>query len=484
MITLDIFLSVWGLTWGDGMGRWRVVYSMFIMFVLVFHPIILLVSAISHQRTDVLSRFFFVLAQPVQYAIAMRYFSSQKSRRLYESTNLDFLSTKDFWRFLPSENTLLWTIFIMGIFFVVESVCVFATTSTMPGSDILEFNPAVQGVIWAIVPLSIMYGRPILLLNTHVFIFSFLQQVYKMDTLYQSISERINNNQKMSVSSVCFEIGDIRHTVSRMIDKLGDVYSFTTLFGAISVGLMLTWSEVDYQSISMLVLFSIMQVLFLIVIHLVGRTRESFISLMRNRRFLSNFILRRNDILGLTKDANVSLDVAQLSVNLSRTIERLQPILPGRQDGGYLQIEVEEVAGAVEAVEAVEYHKKDLNVRHHGHNHVQPQPQQRNTGIRSVDESIEVQTKIQTLIAGPPDTSSNGAVLTTEEIVRGIYESVAVTGSAVDWTILNTLIAEDWSSFGLFGIEFSNGAALQRAIMVTVILVGSGSLFGIFTNLY
>ena len=47
------------------------------------------------------------------------------------------------------------------------------------------------------------------------------------------------------------------------------------------------------------------------------------------------------------------------------------------------------------------------------------------------------------------------------------------TGSSVDWLILNNLLNQDWSSFGMFGVEFSNGKALKTAIFMTSALIAS-----------
>jgi hypothetical protein len=74
--------------------------------------------------------------------------------------------------------------------------------------------------------------------------------------------------------------------------------------------------------------------------------------------------------------------------------------------------------------------------------------------------------------------ADSGCMLTTDEYTKCIYEWVRNTGNMMDWTILNTMLNNDWTSFGLFGIEFSDASAIHKSISITVLLITSGSLVG------
>jgi hypothetical protein len=96
----------------------------------------------------------------------------------------------------------------------------------------------------------------------------------------------------------------------------------------------------------------------------------------------------------------------------------------------------------------------------------------------TMDDSAEIEKNINILLNNQENSSylaDSGCYLTNDEYIRCIYEWSTTTGSSVDWLILDKLLEENWSSFGLFGIEFSNGKALRNAIMTTLGVIASGS---------
>lgn len=530
-------------------------YTLMIWLFLWYHPIFLLTTGIDQREVILISRSLFTFIQPVQYYIAFFYFRSQRTKRLYESTNLEFLDNPNgSWKYLPEEKQLLKLVFSIGIIFVIEAILTFGLTVQESGSYYKEYSDVVMGVGYAVIPVSLLYGRFVLTLNTHVFFFSFLQQIQKMSMLREKLEKkRWKEGKNLSVATLCYEIFDIRYTLSRMISKLEDMYSYTTILGAIGVGLLISHSDADFATITGTVIFGIMQVFFLIVIQMIGKERDRFHKIIRHRKFASTYILRRNEFcqaclevqreskeqelfsnmpfslstlgksdpiptgelrpLGhrrtLHKDLNtimkitdtpgvtgstadlqeVSLDVTRESVqdsvpnSVSIKINDIGPVEIIEEDGSSSPDPITESKESKESPD--EFRKRTLGMTGSaskndltGYNSLE------STRHRdSLEESEDIRQQIKNLlesggIADPHVLADSGCSLTTDEFIRCIYEWVSNTGSTVDWIILNTILNEDWASFGMFGVEFSDGAALRKALSMTMALIATGSVVG------
>lgn len=51
------------------------------------------------------------------------------------------------------------------------------------------------------------------------------------------------------------------------------------------------------------------------------------------------------------------------------------------------------------------------------------------------------------------------------------YEIVNDTNKTIDWILLNSLLTEEWSDFGMLGFKFSDGSAVKKAIFITGLIV-------------
>ena len=93
-----------------------------------------------------------------------------------------------------------------------------------------------------------------------------------------------------------------------------------------------------------------------------------------------------------------------------------------------------------------------------------------------MEDSNEIRRNINALLDsrnGSTYLADSGCYLTTDEYIRCIYEWTTNTGSSVDWIILNSLLNENWSSFGLFGVKFSDGKALINAVSVATTIMSA-----------
>lgn len=513
-------------------------YPLFIWIVLWYHPILITIVAFTNNHPTILPRACFSFIPPIQYYVSFWYFRSQRTKRIYESKDYDFLDNKEGkGKYFPEENTLLKLVISVAIIFMIEAFAIFFLTIEEADSYYNELNKVVQGIGYFMIPLSIVYGKFVLTLSIHVFVFSFFQQIQKMRRLREKLEKRSwKEGQQIAVATLCYEICDIRYTLSRMISKLEDMYTYTTVLGSVGIGLLLTIGDLDFHTITGTIIFCLMQVFFLFIIQSVGKERDRFRKIIYHRKFASTYILRRNEFcqacLQIQKESNekdlfynVPLDIQRLSENMTKPTGDLRPlpksikdkqiiqknirsILTSESESQDMSIEVHRIEktsldnpdAPVEIIEesADSYDDSlgsnsmltDSSVRFQKRTFGDPNEEKTisESSLRdadnSTDESEDIRQHIKKLlesggIGDPHVLADSGCSLTTEEIIRCIYEWVTNTGSTVDWIVLNSILNENWSSFGMFGIEFSNGSALRKAIYITIILVGTASVLGI-----
>ena len=600
-------------------------YPIFILLLLMYQPVLETVLSIQEEISTNIPNTLFYYITPIHYYIAFRYFHSQRKKRIYESRNMDFLDNgKGILKCMPREDTLIKSVSVISLIVIIEAVLtLFLLTDPEIYDKIPEWFHIFSKIL---ITVSIIPGRLVLVINTHVFFFSFLQQLRKLQDLEKKLKVREwKENKKSSVAILCYEIVDIRYTISRLISKTEYMYISTTVLGGISVGLILEFNIWDYQNIASFIIFILMQIIFLTVIYYIGNSRVEINKIIHRRSFASKYILRKNDF------CQACLNVEKKFIDLNNSRENIFDSLEkdvaniiengtgGIEDSGDIEMglslktklenenenenekknekenekenfkdinEVDESDFLTDVKEDIKEDKKETNVddadvslqtmlaqrRHLSfinrktkeddnitvtqiadnkplkgvYNSVknsicntsspfivtrnikhssQPSPLQfkkrkldslsnsntnfapsplhfrkrsigsngfaETTGLSgdsftaqlpdSLEDSAEIRRNINELLNKKGASSylaDSGCYLTTEEYVRCIYEWSTNTGSSVDWLILTNLLSEHWSSFGLFGIKFTDGKALRNSIFVTSTIIASGSVLG------
>jgi hypothetical protein len=518
----------------DEKWKWKTFLNWFYPFIvwiiLWAHPTAVFVVALDKDRRELLSLAFFLYIQPIQYYIAFWYFRSQSKKRIYDSKSYAF--TKDYdsseYRCLPKEKTLVKMVTVISFLAVLEGFILFITQNSLDTESVFnELSSSLKVLAYITIPISLIYGRIVLVINTHIFFFSFLQQLKKMQGMRHKLRKHAWHGNQSSVAVLCFEIIDLRYTISRLIDKMEHMFISTTLLGGVAVGNVIEFKEVNYQTVTAMIIFSLMQMVFLFVIQYIGRERGEILKIVRHRRFASRYILRRNEFCQACldiqrkdrelKDSKDSSDTAEHMDNkeddsftgLQQDVQAIFMKGIGGEDldrnPHQQSIEVRELRDMGELEEVViddtipeasvpEFQKRTLGTGTDSDNtsdqHVEDEKTRSGSRVfmkasdsDSLGESAEIQRQIRDLMDSkgfmdPYRLVDSGCVLKSDEFIRCIYEWCSNTGSSVDWIILNTIVNEEWTSFSIFGIEFSDGSALKKAMLVMTGIVATGSFFG------
>ena len=447
-------------------------YSFFIFLLLLYQPISETILTYFYHEIINVPNVLFSYIIPINYYIAYTYFQHQRVKRIYESKNVDFLDTgKGIAKCMPREKTLIKSVLCISLITVVES---YITLIVLGEPYIYNYlSPMWKWLCNSIVMLSFIPGRIVLVINSHVFFFSFLQQLQKIQELKDKLNTRdLNENKKSSVAILCYEIIDIRYTLERLIHKTEFMYISTTVLGGISTGLILEIKKWSYKHIISIVLFCILQFLFLIVIKWIGKSRTDINKIVHRRSFASKYILRKNDFcescLHVEKkfsDLQNSTDYKLHSIheNISDSLSNTSP-----KNIDTIKIHIEN--------SPILFHKKNLESIDI------PDDMFDKDGDTSLDESTEMRKNINKMLE--ENVVNKKFNLSTKQYIQCIYEWSTNTGSSVDWIILNTLLNEEWATFSLLGFKFKGVKALSSAIMTTTAIIASGSLLSVLASTF
>ena len=214
-------------------------YTFLIFLLLSYQPVLETYLAFHNNISTFFPTTLFFYIIPIHYYIAIFYFRSQRKKRIYESRNMEFLDNeKGLAKCMPKEDTLIKSVSIISSVAIIEE-CITIFLITDPGIYSFMSN-WFYNLSKILIFLSIVPGKLVLVINSHIFLFSFLQQLHKLQELEKKLKvKKWKQDNKSSVATLCYEIIDIRYTLTRLIKKTEFMYISTTIIGGVSIGLMI-----------------------------------------------------------------------------------------------------------------------------------------------------------------------------------------------------------------------------------------------------
>jgi hypothetical protein len=518
-------------------------YSIFIFLLISFQPILETVLAIQKKNAIYLSNTLFYYIIPIHYWISLFYFKNQRKKRVYESKNMKFLnSERGIGKCMPREETLIKSISIISLITIVDSILILFLFESPVLYNELSYSMNIISKI--LIVIGIIPGRSVLVINSHIFFFSFLQQLEKLKSLENKLRFKDwKKTNKTSVAILCYDIIDVRYTIKRLIEKTEGMYISTTIIGGISVGLILEMGSLNYYTVTSLVIYFIMQSIFLSVIYFIGNSRNEINEIVHTRNFASKYILRKNDF------CRTCLNVEKIYIqkkNEENTIHKHKKLhsirIEKKNELDLFNTDNKKTKSIKQSLKFVKKslgenkssdNKKTKSVRNplndnklvlsdknplnenklilsdknplndnklvlsdkNPLNENKLMPVNKEISININDTSSDFYTPknvrsfeyskdnvMNLLKRKEASITTSGNFLTNNDYIRCIYEWSINTGSSIDWIILTNLLNQDWASFGMFGVEFSNGKALRNAILVTSSLIASGTAAGILSK--
>ena len=396
----------------------RYCYTAFIFIILVIKPILLLNYIIQSKKYFMISSLMFSFITSLNYMLGFSYISNNNFHKIF----LDIILNKFKINYcISKEKNLITSICLTSFIFILFNLVTIFTKLDESHNFYLDINNVIINVFYIFyVVFYTIYSRLILSFNMHIFYLVFCKHL--KDIKYQTKElEEVESwtNSQTKVAELCHNLIELRYELSISISKLGQFYIWLTIIGSIGIGIAVHFKNFDTTIISNIIIYFILQIIFLSIIGVVGKTRQKLCDIIHTPAFSMKYIMRDLDV-SETIDNVVTLDNDTIITIRERS----------KQD----------------KIKNIELDHIDLD---------------------NINSNDNIDLK-------------NGKKY--DKILKGIYNNVEQSGSSVDWIILNNILNNKWTSIDLFGISFDDGSGISKSLALTTTIVAMiNYLFTIFS---
>ena len=396
----------------------RYFYTAFIFFILLIKPVLLFNYIINTKTYYMLSSLMFSFITSLNYLLGFSYISNNHFHKIF----LDIILNKFKINYcISKEKNLITSIILTSLLFITFNLVTIFAKLDDSHNYYLDNNDVILNLFYSIyVIFYTVYSRLILSFNMHIFYLVFCKHL--KDIKYQTKElEEVESwtNSQTKVAELCHNLIELRYELSISISKLGKFYIWLTILGSFGIGLAVHYKNFDTTIISNIIIYFILQIIFLSIIGVVGKTRQKLCDIIHTPAFSMKYIMRDMDV-SETIDNVVTLDNDTVITIRERCKE-------------------DKI--------------KNINLD--------------NINLENIDTTDNIDL-------------NNGQKY--DKILKGIYNNVEQSGSSVDWIILNNILNNKWTSIDLFGISFDDGSGISKSLALTTTIVAMiNYLFTIFS---
>lgn len=276
-------------------------YTGFIFLILCVRPSWCLYHIVnkSYDRVELFSNFFFLLIEPFQYVLSVMYFSTTHFEDFFLSKN--GLDPKCF----PTTNQI--SIIVATIFAILLTINFLFLSNTfnkelpnmLSNNDVLNFF--IELFSW-------IYGRLVIYINLLCFSLVFCKHCKIIHNYVNKVQDK--NNDVLTINIITQDILLIRNELEDSIGKFKSIFSSFTLLGAI--GLALFFEKGEPIPWNQIVVYAIVQFIFLVIIYRVSSYQKKLTDHIRQPLFVQKF-LKRYTVVDINQKFN---DRKMVSFNL------------------------------------------------------------------------------------------------------------------------------------------------------------------------
>jgi len=272
-------------------------YSFMIFSILCFQPIYTLIYLISSDNKEnfnyFLASFFFHMIQPTQYIFSIIYFGTDHFDSFYLN---DYIICNCFPNIQILMKIMLAVVLFSSIFnyLVLDNDINFLQNreGEFPYFNELEKLPKLFVTIFLCI--SWILSKMVIYLNLICFTLVFCKHCKIIEEYVTKLEqENISNSNILTVNVITREVLKIRYDLEYSIDLFKNMFSFFTLFGAIGFGFLMERvknGNFDFFPWDNFLIYSIVQMSFIIVIIRVSSYREKLSDYIRQPEFVEKFL--------------------------------------------------------------------------------------------------------------------------------------------------------------------------------------------------
>lgn len=272
--------------------HWKYVYYLYTLIIglLLVSPIFLGIvktistwSSLDTPDPTTISLIIFTAIPFIQYCLGFRYFRQSHFTNVLTDCRREGVS-------LP-RKFLIWT--LIGI--VVTSILtikIVLWNSVQPPTMYNWFieRSSKTGIL-LYVGIYSTYAWTAVSLNITTFFLVFYKHIYDLKALYGYTTDSlIWKMDQTTINDLTRKIIGIRYIIRSSIDRLESFYTFATILGAIAIGPIIQFYVIDPHLIMFVIIYLIMQVMFLSMIYQITYYREEIHKVIKSPVIMSRYL--------------------------------------------------------------------------------------------------------------------------------------------------------------------------------------------------
>ena len=270
-------------------------YTAFIFIILITKPILLFNYIIQSKTYYMFSSLIFSFIPSFNYLLGFTYISNNNFHKIF----LDIILNKFKINYcISKEKNLITSIILTSLFFIIFNLVTIFTNLDSSHNYYLINNNEIYNIFYIIyVVMYTIYSRLILSFNMHIFYLVFCKHL--KDIKYQTKDlEEVESwtNSQTKVAELCHNLIELRYELSISISKLGQFYIWLTMLGSFGIGLAVHYKTYDTTIITNIIIYIILQIIFLSIIGIVGKNKQKLCDIIHTPAFSMKYIMREKDV--------------------------------------------------------------------------------------------------------------------------------------------------------------------------------------------
>lgn len=389
--------------------RWINISLRSLMMLVMLSPITMSVTNyILDHETIHIPFIIFYLFGPVHYALGLNYISKGHLESVLSDCRKAHFSLKPI-------NRLVIGIFVVATLGILTNIMILIFTGPPLEFQLLLDNTGhINRLIYTWFFINWIFSSYCISVNTSIFSFVFYKHLQDLRGLETDLtSEMIWNMDQTSFTELTRRIIGIKYVIKGSVEKLSSFFTSTTTIGAIAIGSVVQFKELNTYLIYYIILYFICLFVFFYFIYQISNTRESVLGIIKSPSVMYKYLTNVKSM------HNVEV--------LRREFNELKQIDPSR-------------VHTLNKFKIAAYSPVTL------------------------DQVIDV------------DKLEEGSYCSNyDNIEAEVLTLCYKNNAAIDWLILEGVLKERWTGFELFGISFDGIDVVKKGIGVVsaIVLVSS-----------
>lgn len=274
-------------------------YHLIIFGIILFDTISIVILLINNKFNYFPPSIFFSLLIPIEYILAILYFNNSHFDIFYlNDRNTELLNC------IPKILYIIMAVLITSIISIILSISfkVVDISGYNKDFDIFHYNEQpvyIKIIIILFDSIKLFFGRTVLLINMTSFTIVFCKHIKIIEYISNLLVNDIYHSYDIKqLSNICKYISRIRHELHISIKLLEQIFSMSTIFGAVAIGYIVNTlgkfnlRELDIFSI---VLFGLIQSIFFYIVYKVTNLKEDLHKLINSPKISQKFLSRLNN---------------------------------------------------------------------------------------------------------------------------------------------------------------------------------------------